>query len=88
MLICDIERQLSLCAFVKLPRLLETGNDNERISIFYEKVSRKDEVVVTWSKAMISESKLKDRIKPPFKKKLTGGKKYLHQCPHHKIGQF
>ena len=23
---------------------------------------------------MISESKLKDRIKPPFKKKLTGGK--------------
>ena len=37
-------------AFVKLPRLLETGNDDERISIFYEKVSRKDEVVVTWRK--------------------------------------
>ena len=36
-------------AFVKLPRLLKTGND-ERISIFYEKVSRKDEVVVTWRK--------------------------------------
>ena len=37
---------------------------------------------------MTSESKLKDSIKPPFKKKLTGGKKCLHQCPHHKTGQF
>ena len=48
-------------AFVKLPRLLETGNDDERISIFYENVSGSD-----LEEAMTNESKLKESIKQHF----------------------
>ena len=44
------------------------GNDDERISIFYETVSGGD-----LEEAMTNESKLKESIKQLFNKKLTGG---------------
>ena len=68
---------------MKLPRLQETRKDDERISIFYETVSGGD-----LEEAMTNEGKLKESMKQHFNKKITGGKKYLHHCPHHKRGQF